>query len=73
MGTFIAWCGRLLADSQGVPDEARVGFMLGILAYLGYWAYWLLTGHAWDAMTFGGGMVSIVTGYGVALRARGSN
>ena len=70
---MLEWVRQLLADAHGVPDEARFGFVACLLAYIGFEAYWLMTGHVWEPTNYGYGVVTIVTGYGVALRARGAN
>ncbi len=70
---MLHWLSQLLADRAGLPDEARVGFVLGVIAYIGFWCFWLAAGHEWRPEEYGVGMAALVTAYGVSLRARGEN
>lgn len=67
------WISRMLCDPSGVPDEARLGFMLCVLAYNVFWAVALHMGQSWNALSYSGGLATLVTAYGLGVRARGAN
>ena len=67
------WLGKLCSDPSGVPDEVRVAFLLTIVAYIAGWTYWLVTGHAWSALTFAGGIGAIVPAFGAGIAVRGGH
>ena len=73
-GKFFAWLARVLADSDNIPDEARLGALLLVLAYI-FLAVWDLVAlhHAFVPWSFGTGAGALVTGIGGWMYGRGKN
>lgn len=76
MGKFIAWWAGLFADPSGLPDEARLGFVLAIVLYLILWAIWACTQglSTWPNVItpFVGGLSGISGAFGVTVWIRGT-
>lgn len=76
MNRFIKWVAGLFADPSGLPDEARLGFVLALLLYLCLWGLWACTeGLAtWPTVVtpFVGGLSGISAAFGVTVWIRGT-
>lgn len=72
---LLAWIARVFADANGVPDEARIGAMLLIVAFCGnsIAAVVMSASHAFDAQTFGIGAGALAAGLGAWLGLRKDN
>lgn len=63
----------LVADSNGVPDDARVCAMFVVLSYCALTAYSVIVaGQAFDAQQFGIGACALAAGVGGWFRLRGA-
>ena len=67
---MFTWISKMLSDGNGVPDEARVGYVVSMAAYIGFWAWWMATGHAWEPVGYCGGIAALTTSYGATIRIR---
>lgn len=72
---LIDWIKKMLSDTQGVPDEARVGAMLLIVTFCGnsVASVVMSASHAFDAQTFGIGSGALAAGLGAWLGLRKDN
>lgn len=72
-----AWFSALLADPRGVPDEARVMFVVVLLIYLLLWGLWFAHGNIqrWpsEITPFAGGVGGIAGSFFGLLRLRGEH
>lgn len=69
------WILGLFEDSNGVPDEARVGAMIIICIYCwnSYQSVLLSAAHAFDMQAFGLGGGALAAGLGMWLGLRKDN
>lgn len=72
---LIKWIAGVFEDAKGVPDEARIGAMLLIVAFCGnsVAAVVMSSTHAFDAQTFGIGAGALAAGLGAWLGLRKDN
>lgn len=69
-GSYVA---ALVADSNGVPDDARVCAMFVVLCYCALTAYSVVAHkQVFDAQQFGVGAGALAAGVGGWFRLRGS-
>lgn len=71
----LAWWQRVFEDSAGIPDEARIGAMLLIVAFVGNSVLTVLLneGHVFNAQDFGIGAGALTAGVGAWLGLRKDN
>jgi hypothetical protein len=71
---MLNWLNRLLCDSAGIPDEARVGTMMLILTYCGAAITTVIMSpaHTFDLQAFGIGATGLAGGIGLLFKLRGS-
>lgn len=72
---FVNWVAAMLSDAQGVPDEARVGAMLLIAAFVGnsIVSVVMSASHDFNAQNFGIGAGALAAGLGAWLGLRKDN
>lgn len=70
-----AWLKRVLEDSAGIPDEARIGAMLVILTFCGnsIASVVMSSTHTFDPQSFGIGAGALAAGLGAWLGLRKDN
>jgi len=67
------WLKRLVADTEGNPDEARVAILLGCLAVIGFTAWNMYLNRPFVPADFALGYGGVVGAFGAAMWARGKN
>jgi hypothetical protein len=71
---MIDWIKKMLEDSAGIPDEARVAAIMMVLSFIGLAGWDLIAlGHAFNAQTFGIGAGALAAGVGGWMYGRGKN
>ena len=68
--TDIVWLSFSEADERYL-DLFRIGYSLGILAFIVYQGYYVFNGGDFDAVAFGTGFGAILFGGGVGVGLRG--
>lgn len=72
---LITWIAAMFEDANGIPDEARVGAMLLIVAFCGnsVASVVMSASHEFNAQNFGIGAGALAAGLGAWLGLRKDN
>ena len=66
------WLLKMLEDSEGIPDEARVSAMLLVLSFITLAGWDLMAlAHAFNAQNYGIGIGALAAGIGGWFKMRG--